>query len=100
MIAYWDLPKTHLLVLLAANLEPLRCFSDGRWRTASRHFPPEGLAPSDIDEMEARGLVESCPGGALLSAKGRAVLQADPEKVRLTLGAAMKPYVPTQRPYQ
>ena len=100
MVAYWELSKTHLLVLLAANLEPLKRFSDGRWRTADRHFPPEGLAATDVEELEANGFVECYPGSALISDKGRAVLKADPTSVRLSSGGPAKPYVPTQRPYQ
>ncbi|MBV8978341.1 MAG: hypothetical protein JO261_07770 [Alphaproteobacteria bacterium] len=100
MVAYWDLPKTHLLVLLAASLGPLRRFSDGRWRTAERHFPPEGLASSDIEQLEANGLVETCPGGALISEQGRAVLCVDLEAARIAQAATVAAYAPTQRPYQ
>jgi len=91
MVAYWELPKSHLFVLLAASLEPLKQFSDGRWRTMERHFPSEGLSRSDIQEMEASGLVEICQGGVLISAMGRAALDADPGAARASFGIEVIP---------
>jgi len=100
MVAYWELPKSHLLVLLAAGLEPLRQFSDGRWRTMDRHFPSEGLARSDIDEMEAHGLIETCPGGVSISDKGRAALQADPTTAHAAYGTEQTAERPSHLPLQ
>ncbi|MBV9569668.1 MAG: hypothetical protein JO056_00300 [Alphaproteobacteria bacterium] len=74
MIAYWDLRKGQLLALIAANLEPLRKCSDGRWRSLARCFPADGLSQDDLDEVESEQLIEYCPLGAIITDKGRAVL--------------------------
>jgi hypothetical protein len=74
MTAFWELPKSHLLVLMAAQLEPLRRCSDGRWRSVAKHFPVEGLSEIDIDEVEAEKLIEFCPLGAIVTERGRRVM--------------------------
>jgi hypothetical protein len=79
MAAFWELPKAHLLVLMAAQLEPLRRCSDGRWRSVARHFPVEGIEEVDIDEVEAEKLIEFCPLGAIVTERGRRMLDGGRE---------------------
>ena len=87
MTAFWELPKTHLLVLMAAQLEPLMRCSDGRWRSVAKHFPVEGLAETDIDEVEAERLIEFCPLGAIVTERGRRMLDGDADMPHFQIGA-------------
>jgi hypothetical protein len=78
MIAYWELPRTHLLVMIAANLEPLRLCSDGRWRTVDRFFPVDGLEQRDVKDLESQCLIEFCAPGAMITEIGRTMLSREP----------------------
>lgn len=67
----WELSGAHLLALAAANLEPLACCSDSRWRSITRHFPASGVGMWELQELGAERLIEFCPGGVIVTERGR-----------------------------
>jgi hypothetical protein len=76
MVAFWDLPTSVLLGLIAANLEPLVRCSDGRWRSCRRGVPNHGLAWEDVEDLERGRLVECWCDGAVITDLGRTLLSS------------------------
>ena len=71
------LSSTQLIGLIAVNLAPAVRNTDGRWRSAWKAFPAEGVSEEDLCTLRDEGLIEMTPTVALVTDFGRRVLQAD-----------------------
>ena len=74
MVERGQLSAAQLLALIAVNLAPVECCSDGKWRTRTNQFPAEGLLEDNIVALWRLRLVERTPTGAIITDLGRQIL--------------------------
>ncbi len=73
---YRALTTNQLLALMAVNYGPAQRHSDGRWRSAWKHFPAEGIADEDISALWKAALIEWAGTVAVTTESGRLTLGA------------------------
>lgn len=61
--------------MIAVNYAPITRCTDDRWRSSWNSFPRDGIGEHEVRILEEEGLVEVARAVAIVTDKGRFVLQ-------------------------